>query len=167
MDYNAWFIAIVLGLFLMWKLDLFATLLNLKALSREIPATFEGFVDGEAYEQSQEYTRVRAVFGIGEGIFSLVLLFVFWWLGGFGWLDEQVRSLGHSPIVSGLIFVVTLMLAHHVIDLPFNLYSTFVIEEKFGFNRTTFSTWALDQLKGLVLGALIGLPLLAAILWIF
>ena len=94
MDYNAWFIAIVLGLFLMWKLDLFATLLNLKALSREIPATFEGFVDGEAYEQSQEYTRVRAVFGLGEGIFSLVLLFVFWWLGGFGWLDEQVRSLG-------------------------------------------------------------------------
>ena len=167
MDYNAWFIAIVLGLFLMWKLDLFATLLNLKALSREIPATFEGFVDGGAYEQSQEYTRVRAVFGIGEGIFSLVLLFVFWWLGGFGWLDEQVRSLGHSPIVSGLIFVVTLMLAHHVIDLPFNLYSTFVIEEKFGFNRTTFGTWVLDQLKGLVLGALIGLPLLAALLWIF
>ena len=63
--------------------------------------------------------------------------------------------------------MVTLMLAHRVIDLPFNLYSTFVIEEKFGFNRTTFSTWVLDQLKGLVLGALIGLPLLAAILWIF
>ncbi len=167
MEYNAWFIAIVLGLFLMWKLDLFATLLNLKALSGEIPATFEGFVDEEAYEQSQEYTRVRAVFGIGEGIFSLVLLFVFWWLGGFGWLDEQVRALGYGPIVSGLIFVVALMLAHHVIDLPFNLYSTFVIEEKFGFNRTTFGTWVLDQLKGLVLGALIGLPLLAALLWIF
>ncbi|NRB73665.1 MAG: M48 family metallopeptidase [Verrucomicrobiales bacterium] len=167
MEYNAWFIAIVLGLFLMWKLDLFATLLNLKALSGEIPATFEGFVDEEAYEQSQEYTRVRAVFGIGEGIFSLVLLFVFWWLGGFGWLDEQVRDLGHGPIVSGLVFVVALMLAQHVIDLPFNLYSTFVIEEKFGFNRTTFGTWVLDQFKGLVLGALIGLPLLAALLWIF
>ena len=74
MEYNGWFIAIVLGLFLMWKLDLFATLLNLKALSSEIPATFEEFIDENAYEQSQEYTRSRATFGIGEGIFSLVLL---------------------------------------------------------------------------------------------
>ncbi len=167
MEYNGWFIAIVLGLFLMWKLDLFATLLNLKALSSEIPATFEEFIDENAYEQSQEYTRSRATFGIGEGIFSLVLLFVFWWLGGFAWLDVQVRAFGYGPLITGLIFVAALILANQIISIPFDLYSTFVIEEKFGFNRTTLATWIMDQAKGLLLGAFFGLPLLAALIWIF
>lgn len=167
MEYNAWFIAIVLGLFLMWKLGLFATLLNLKALSSEIPSTFDGFIDEDAYEQSQEYTRSRATFGIGEGIFSLVLLFVFWWLGGFGWLDVQVRAFGYGPLITGLIFVAALIFANQLISIPFDLYSTFVIEERFGFNRTTLATWILDQAKGLLLGAFIGLPLLTALIWIF
>jgi STE24 endopeptidase len=167
MEYNGWFIAIVLGLFLMWKLDLFATLLNLKALSSEIPATFEEFIDENAYEQSQEYTRSRATFGIGEGIFSLILLFVFWWLGGFAWLDVQVRAFGYGPLITGLIFVAALILANQIITIPFDLYSTFVIEEKFGFNRTTLATWIMDQAKGLLLGAFFGLPLLAALIWIF
>ena len=167
MEYNGWFIAIVLGLFLMWKLDLFATLLNLKALSSEIPATFEEFIDENAYEQSQEYTRSRATFGIGEGVFSLILLFVFWWLGGFAWLDVQVRAFGYGPLITGLIFVAALILANQIITIPFDLYSTFVIEEKFGFNRTTLATWIMDQAKGLLLGAFFGLPLLAALIWIF
>ncbi|MEM9283967.1 MAG: M48 family metallopeptidase [Verrucomicrobiota bacterium] len=167
MQYNIWFIAIVLGLFIMWKVDLFATLLNLKALSPDIPDAFRGVVDEEAYEKSQEYTRSRAVFGIGEGIFSLVVLFVFWWLGGFGWLDGMVRDLEKGPIVTGLAFVGCLMAAQFVLSLPFDLYSTFVLEERFGFNRTTPTTWLTDQVKGLVLGILIGAPLLAALLWIF
>jgi STE24 endopeptidase len=142
-------------------------LLNLKALSSEIPATFEEFIDENAYEQSQEYTRSRATFGIGEGIFSLILLFVFWWLGGFAWLDVQVRAFGYGPLITGLIFVAALILANQIITIPFDLYSTFVIEEKFGFNRTTLATWIMDQAKGLLLGAFFGLPLLAALIWIF
>jgi len=167
MHYNAWFIVIVLALVLMWKLDFFATLLNLKSLSPEIPESFRGFVDEEAYEQSQEYTRARAVVGIGEGIFFLVVLFTFWWLGGFGWLDAQVRSLGQGPLVSGLLFIGALVAAQQVLDAPFDLYRTFVIEERFGFNRTTFGTWVMDHLKGAALGILLGAPLLAAILWLF
>ncbi len=167
MQINAWFIVIVLALFLLWKLDLFATLWNLKSLSPEIPESFHGFVDQEAYENSQDYTRAKAVLGIGESVFSLIVLFTFWWLGGFGWLDEQVRSFGHGPILTGLFFIGSLMVAQHLLSIPFDLYSTFGLEQKFGFNRTSFGTWCVDQFKGLLLGVLLGAPLLAALLWIF
>ncbi|MDF1824314.1 MAG: M48 family metallopeptidase [Verrucomicrobiales bacterium] len=167
MQYNAWFIAIVLALFLLWKLDLFATLLNLKALTPEIPETFRDYIDEEAYEQSQEYTKDKSVLGICEGVISLVVLFIFWWFGGFGWLDEQARGFGQGSIVTGLIFIVALMIAQQIISVPFDLYSTFGLEEKYGFNRMTFGTWVLDRVKGATLGVVIGLPLLAALLWIF
>lgn len=167
MQYNIWFIGIVLALFLLWKLDLLATLLNLKALTPEIPATFRDYIDEEAYAQSQDYTREKSVLGITEGVVSLVVLFIFWWFGGFGWLDEKVRALGYGPVVTGMVFIGALMIAQQILSTPFDLYSTFVLEEKFGFNRTTFATWVMDRIKGATLGALIGLPLLAALLWIF
>jgi STE24 endopeptidase len=167
MQINAWFLFITLALFLFWKLDLFAALLNLKALSPEIPEAFQEFVEEGAYEQSQEYTREKSVLGIVSGIASLVILFTFWWLGGFGWLDGVVRGWGQGPIVTGLIFVGALMMAQQIISVPFNLYGTFVLEERFGFNRMTFSTWFLDHLKAAIIGVLIGAPLLAALLWLF
>ncbi len=167
LQYNVWFFVILLALFLSWKLDLVSTLLNLKALSPEIPEAFQGIVDQDAYEKSQEYTRAKSVYGIVEGIFSLVVLFVFWWLGGFGWLDELVRGLGRGPIVTGLIFIGLLLMAQQALSTPFELYNTFVLEEQFGFNRMTLGTWLVDHIKGAVLGVLIGAPLLALLLWLF
>lgn len=167
MQLNVWFFVIVVGLFVLWKVDLIATLLNLKSLSPEIPQTFQEVVDPDAYEKSQEYTRVRAVFSIAEGIFSLVVLFTFWWLGGFGWLDDTVRGFGKGPIVTGILFVGALVVGQQLISIPFDLYSTFRIEEQFGFNRMTLATWVADRLKGAALGAAIGVPLLALLLWIF
>ncbi len=167
MQINPWFIAIAVGLFVVWKIDFFATLLNMKSLDPEVPAGFSGLIDQEKYELSQDYTRTKAVYGIGESIFDLVVLFAFWWLGGFGWLDNWVREFGFGPIVTGLIFISALMVGQQLLALPFNLYETFVIEEKFGFNKTTIGTYALDLVKGLALGAILGLPLLASILWLF
>jgi len=167
MQINAWFVFIVLALVLLWKLDLFSTLWNLKSLKPEIPDEFRGFVDEEAYENSQAYTRANAVLGIGEATFSLVVLFTFWWLGGFGWLDGEVRALGQGPIVSGILFIGALLVAQQILAIPFDLYSTFVLEEEFGFNRTSFGTWCVDRIKGVVLGVLLGVPLLAALIWIF
>ncbi len=92
MQINAWFIVIVVALVVLWKVDLIATLLNLKAQGAGIPEVFRDLVDQETYERSQEYGRAKAVLGIGEGIFFLVLLFAFWCLGGFGWLDGQVGA---------------------------------------------------------------------------
>lgn len=169
MQINAWFVVIVLALVVLWKIDLFATLLNLKSLGAGIPETFAGVIDEEVYDRSQEYTRAKAVIGIGEGIFSLVVLFAFWCLGGFGWLDSEVRAFvgKGGPILAGLVYVTILVAGLGLLKLPLDFYETFVLEEQFGFNRTTFAVWAADLVKGAALSFAIGAPLLALLLWIF
>lgn len=159
----------------MWKIDLIVTLLNLKSLGAGVPVELAGFVDAEAYAKSQEYTREKAVLGIGEGVFSLMVLLVFWWIGGFGWLDDKVRAFvidrgwtGTAGMVcSGICYIGILVVVLQFLAAPFDLYRTFGIEERYGFNRTTLLTWILDQGKGAFLGVLLGVPLLAAVLWIF
>lgn len=167
MQVNVWFAVIVVALVVLWKVDLIATLLNLKSLGPEIPLAFRELIDEEAYERSQAYTRAKAVLGIGEGIFSLIVLFLFWCLGGFGWLDDQVRAFGHGPVATGILYIGALVIGFQLLKLPFDLYETFSIEEQFGFNKTSPGTWIADLVKGALLGALIGIPLLALLLWIF
>ena len=88
-------------------------------------------------------------------------------MGGFGWLDERVRELGENQIVSGLIYMAALYVGSTVVSLPFEIYNTFVIEERFGFNKTTPRVFIADRFKSLALTAALGAPLVAAILWIF
>jgi STE24 endopeptidase len=158
---------ILFALFSLWMLDFAASLLNLKALDPKLPEEFKGVYDEDKYAKSQEYTRVSERYGIITSIYSLTLLLVFWFMGGFGWLDETLRSMGWSETVTGLAFVGALMLGSNLMNLPFQIYDTFVIEEKFGFNKTTPKTFIVDQIKGLILGVIIGAPLLALVLWIF
>ncbi len=167
MQYNIWFFAIAISLVLIWKLDFFSTLLNLKALSPNVPEAFANVIDQEKYEQSQDYTRDKAVFGIVKSAFGILVLILVWWLGGFGWIDNWVRGFGKGPITTGVLLIGMLVVAQMVLSLPFDLYSTFVLEERYGFNRTTPGTFIMDMVKGLVLAALIGIPLLIALLWIF
>jgi len=164
---NALALFIIISLFALWKLDLIATLLNLKSLEPKLPEEFADVYDAEKYEQSQNYTRVTEKFGIFESIFSLMLMLGFWLAGGFGWLDNLVRDFGYGEITTGLLFMGILFTSQMLIMLPFQLYDTFVIEEKFGFNKTTLKTFIMDQVKGLILMVIIGAPILALILWIF
>jgi STE24 endopeptidase len=166
-DWNFMTVIILVGLFLLWKLEFAATLLNLKAFPAAVPKVLEGLMDDEKLDKARDYLRVNARFGILQSTVSLVVLLVFWTMGGFGWLDGLARSLATSPVVAGLVFLSLLMLGQSVISLPFSVYDTFVIEQKFGFNRSTPATFIMDRLKGLLLGAIIGLPLAAAVLWIF
>lgn len=166
-DWNFMSLVILIGLFLLWKLELAATLLNLKAFPDKVPAVLSGLMDQAKLDEARAYLRVNARFGILQGTVSLVVLIVFWSLGGFGWLDGVARSFSSSEVVAGLIFLSALFLGQSVISLPFSVYDTFVIEQKFGFNRVTPKTFIMDRLKGLVLAAVIGLPLGAAVLWIF
>jgi STE24 endopeptidase len=99
--------------------------------------------------------------------FDLALLLIFWQVGGFNYLDQLVRSWGFGVVVTGLIFTGILLLAKTLISLPFSIYSTFVIEERFEFNRTTPATFLTDLLKGIALAILLGAPLLAVLLWFF
>lgn len=158
---------IVISLFALWKLDLIATLLNLKALEPKLPLEFRGIFTDDKYANSQHYTRINSQFHVVESVSTLALTLLFWLSGGFGWLDSLVRGYGHSELFTGLLFMGILFGAQTILNLPFQIYSTFVIEEKFGFNKTTPKTFAIDQIKGLILMAVIGAPILGLILWIF
>jgi STE24 endopeptidase len=148
-------------------LNLAADRLNLKHLRSELPRTFEGVYDPQRYRKSQQYLRVNTQFGWITSTFNLCVLLIFWFAGGFPFLDQWVRTFELGPVLSGLIYMGVLMLLKAALSLPFSVYATFVIEARFGFNKTTLQTYVMDLLKGLGLALLLGTPLLAAILAFF
>ncbi|MBW2486881.1 MAG: M48 family metallopeptidase [Deltaproteobacteria bacterium] len=159
---------IILGTLLAdFILNLLADGLNLKNLRTELPKDFENIYDAERYRQSQQYLRIHTRFGWFVSGFNLVVLLVFWFAQGFALLDARVRAFELGPIYSGLIYIGILLLFKGLLSLPFSIYSTFVIEARFGFNKTTPTTYVLDLLKGLLLAVVLGTPLLAAILAFF
>lgn len=154
----------VIGLFL---LETVSVLLNLSRLRPAPPEEFADVYDAEAYARSQEYTRENERFALLAGSARLAVFLAFWLAGGFGWLDGFTRSVTSSPIWSGLLGITLLQAASWLVGLPFSLWDTFRIEAKYGFNKTTPAVFWADQIKGLLLSALIGLPVLALLLWIF
>ncbi len=158
---------ILIALVLQFILDIVAHTLNLRALKSEIPLALAGVYEPEDYRKSQEYTRSRTRFGFVTSSFSLLVILLFWFTGGFNFLDQIVRSWGFGPIVNGLCYTGILMIAYELLTLPFSIYSTFVIEERFGFNRTTPRVFITDSLKGLVLTSVLGGSILSAVLVLF
>lgn len=150
-----------------YLLSTVADVLNLRAMTTELPAEFQDVYDRETYARSQQYTRDRTRFGHGPRTLDLVLMLGFWFLGGFAYVDRWLHGFGFGSIVTGLLFWGVLLAGQSLLNLPFALYSTFVIEERYGFNRTTAATFVSDLLKGLVLGVALGAPLGALILWLF
>ncbi len=148
-------------------INILADYLNLKGLQNSVPATFQDVFDADQYQKSQDYLRVNTRFGWISAIFNLIVLLFFWFLGGFQAMDAWVRSFGMGPVLTGLIYMGGLMLLYTLLAQPFSIYATFVIEERFGFNQTTWKTYILDRLKGLAIGILLGTPLLAGILMFF
>jgi STE24 endopeptidase len=164
---NPFFLVIFIALLIEYAIGVIANLFNLKSLSTKPPPALEGVYQSEEYRKSQEYLRANTRFDFVTSTFSLVVLLSFWFTGGFNYLDQAVRSWGFVPILSGLLYIGILVLGYSLIKLPFSIYRTFVIEERFGFNRTNPRTFALDRIKGLALAALIGAPLLSGILALF
>ncbi|MEW6087905.1 MAG: M48 family metallopeptidase [bacterium] len=164
---NAYFYIILIALAGIYFLETISQLLNLNALSPELPIEFEGVYDSREYKRSQEYTRTHTKFDMIESFFDLITLLVFWFLGGFNRLDMWLRGGNYHPIINGLFYFGILMFIKFVCSLPFNIYSTFVIEEKFGFNKTTARTFIEDNVKMIVLSALIGGLILAGVLAFF
>ena len=164
---NIFTIIILAAIIIDFVLGIISNRLNLKSLTKELPEEFTGVYDEETYAKSQQYTRVNTKFGFITGTFDLLLLLLFWFAGGFNWLDQWARSFDFGVVGTGLIFIGALVIAKIIISLPFSIYSTFVIEERFGFNKTTAKTFLTDRLKGLLLSVLIGAPLLAGIIAFF
>jgi STE24 endopeptidase len=150
-----------------YLLEIISEVLNLRALKSDLPAEFADVYDEERYRKSQEYTRIRTRFGWIRSTVGLLVILAFWFSGGFNWLDLWVRSWGYSELVTGLLYMGILFFANFLISLPFSVYSTFVIEEKFGFNKTTPKTFVLDIVKGIALSVVIGGIVLAGILLFF
>ncbi|MCX8237999.1 MAG: M48 family metallopeptidase [Akkermansiaceae bacterium] len=166
-EFNLLAILLIVALVLLWKLDYISTLLTLKNLKPELPEEFRGVWDDEKYRKAQAYEKAQAQFGVISSIASLTVLFVFWFMGGFGWVDGLVNSWGVGPTATGLCFIGIIYLGSWVASLPFDLYHTFVLEERFGFNKTTPATYIADQIKSHLLTALLGGGIVALILWIF
>lgn len=168
---NAYAVFVLAALVADLVVERVADVLNLKALHREPPEELQGLYDEEEYARSQAYTRAHTRLGIVSSTFGFVVLLAFWLLGGFDALDLWLRSLGSvgdwGPVGRGLLYLGILGFGASLLSLPFSIYSTFVIEERFGFNRTTVRTFVLDLVKSFALGIVLGGPLLAAILWLF
>jgi len=158
---------IIFALLLNYLLDTVAHILNLRALKDEPPPGLAGIYEPEGYRKSQAYTRSRTRFGFVTGSLDLILLLAFWFTGGFNLLDQLVRSWGFGVIPNGLLYTGIIVIAYEVITIPFSIYSTFVIEERFGFNRTTPHVFITDMLKALLITVLLGGLLLAGILALF
>jgi STE24 endopeptidase len=164
---NLFFFIILFALLIEYTIEVVAHVLNLKSLRAELPPILEGVYKPEDYPRSQEYVRTNTRFAFVTSTFSLAVLLSFWFAGGFNYLDQIVRSWGFVPILNGLFYIGILLIGYSLLTLPFSVYRTFVIEERFGFNRTTPRTFLVDRVKGLGLAALLGAALLAGILALF
>jgi STE24 endopeptidase len=130
--------------------------LNLKNQKPTLPEELKEIYDEQEYSRSQNYQRTQARFSLITSTFSFLLAFLLLSTGTFGWLDEQLRPFFDNPVWLALAYFGIIFLASDLINIPFQWHSTFVIEEKFGFNKTTPKIFMVDKLKGYLLAIIIG-----------
>ncbi len=150
-----------------YLLELAASLLNIRNIRHEVPVGFEDVYDPERYRKSQAYLKANTRLGQISETVHLAVFLIFWFGGGFARLDTWLRGFGWDPVATGVAFTAVLVALKMIVGLPFAVYAVFVIEERFGFNRMGWKTFVADRIKGLLLGAAVGLPLIAAVLAFF
>ena len=141
--------------------------LNAKHFNDELPPELQDVYDASEYKRSQEYKAVNQKFSNITSSFSLIITLGFFFLDGFEFVDNIARSISSSQIIIALIFFGIIMLASDVLTTPFSYYRTFVIEERFGFNKTTKKTFIADKLKGWLMMIIIGGGILSLIIWFY
>lgn len=160
-------LSVILGISIIsYLFDQILDYVNLKAQRKEIPAEVEGFYNKEKYQKSLDYQKDQTRFSFITAGFSFLISLGMLVFGGFGWLDGFLRPFLSNEIILALVFFGTIMIISDILTIPFQWYSTFVIEEKYGFNKTTVKTFITDKLKGYLLGALIGGALLAILIYL-
>ncbi|MCB1227870.1 MAG: M48 family metallopeptidase [Verrucomicrobiales bacterium] len=164
---NPWFTATLLGVVLLFHLDLLVALLNVRQFAKPLPPRMAALYDEEKLKLCAEYHGRSARLDLMRDSFFLAVLLMFWLFGGFAWLDRWSTALPFGTVWNGVAAIAALLLTRALLALPFDAWDTFGVETEFGFNRTTPGTFIADRLKGLFLSALLGLPLLALVLWFF
>lgn len=165
--YNNIFIIIVTIVIFGYLLERFLSILNSTKWSYKLPEELKDVYDAKEYKKSQEYKKVNDKFSFLTSSFSLVIILLMLFLKGFSFVDDLVRGFTGDAVLITLLFFGILMFVSDIINTPFSIYDVFVIEEKFGFNKTTPRTFILDKLKGWLLSLIIGGGLLALIVWFY
>ena len=165
---SMYFLYLILAVLLLdFILERLLEYLNTTRWSDQLPDELKGIYDAEQYRTSQQYLKLKQIFSWVISSFSFLAMMALLASGSFVWLDNLLRAFTNNPILLALIFFGVIGVISSLVMIPFELYSTFVIEERFGFNKTKLRTFILDQLKGWLLGALIGGGLLALVVWIY
>ncbi|PRY85443.1 M48 family metallopeptidase [Mongoliibacter ruber] len=140
--------------------------LNIRRPVPTVPQTLEQYISESKLKESKSYQKANYRFGLLTGIITFLITFSFIYFGFFGWLDIELRNSVENPILLSLVYFAIIFIGSDLLSLPFDYYHTFVVEEKFGFNKTTTSTFFSDKLKGYILSIIIGGGLLAVLLWL-
>ena len=164
---QTYYLIIIGALILEYFLSTVSSVLNMNSIAEDVPDGFQSHYDGEKYAKSQTYLKDNTRFGLLSSTFSLALTLIVIHTGLFGILDHFVRAQTGHPILGGLLFFGIIFIINDIINLPFSLYGTFVIEEKYGFNKTTAKTYTLDKLKGYALTVILGSIVIVPILYFF
>ena len=161
------FFIIVVFLCLDFVLERVLEFLNSKYMSPVLPDSLKGIYDEKEYSRFQSYKRENGRLDSWSSGVGFVVMSVFLVAGGFGWYNSWVVSLTDSVVWQTILFVVGLSVVSSVLDIPFDYYATFRIEEKYGFNKTTRRVYWLDTVKELVLSLVLGGVLLALVVWFY
>ena len=148
-------------------LERFLNYLNSTRWSNELPKELHGIYDVDQYKKSQDYYFENQKLGLITSILTFLILLFMLFFGGFSMVDGWARLLSGNSIFIAMLFFGILGFVMDIISTPFSLYDTFVIEEKYGFNKTTLKTFFLDKIKGWFLAAIIGGGLLALVVWFY
>lgn len=141
--------------------------LNTTTRSNVLPESLKGFYDDSTYSLQQDYGRDNYRFGLVTDILSFLAIIAMLIFSGFAWVDGFVRTYTASPILLAIFFFGIIAFVSDLLSIPLEVYHTFVIEERYGFNKTTPKTFVIDKLKGWLLGAIIGGGILALIIFIY
>ncbi|MCU0370155.1 MAG: M48 family metallopeptidase [Bacteroidales bacterium] len=161
------FVTILVIVVLDFILERVLDYLNSTWWSENLPAELEGIYDSDKYRKSQQYLITNHKFSQVTESFNFILVMGMLVLGGFAYLDQFVRQFTAHPILMALLFFGILGFIADFLGTPFSAYATFVIEERFGFNKTTVKTFILDKVKGWLLAIIIGGGLLSLVVWIY
>lgn len=141
--------------------------INAKSFNAPVPKELKDVYNEKEYKKSQEYKYAKHKFGTISSWVSFTGLVLFLMLDGFAYVNQIAHSVNSHPILVALVFFGILLIAGDIISTPFSYYSTFVIEEKFGFNKTTKKLFWIDKMKGWLVGAILGGAILSLIIWFF
>ncbi|WP_417558036.1 M48 family metallopeptidase [Mesoflavibacter zeaxanthinifaciens] len=167
MNHTTLFYIIIAIISINFIIDKILDALNAKHYNDQLPEELQDVYDEDEYKKSQRYKATNYRFGILTSTFSFVLTLAFFFLDGFAFVDQLARQITNHNILVTLIFFGIIMIGSDILTTPFSYYKTFVIEEQFGFNKTTKTTFILDKIKGWLMTIIVGGIILGIITWFY